>query len=92
VIERVRLVVEGHVQGVGYRYSACAEARRLGLSGWVRNRSDGRVELEAEGPRDDVDQLIAWCRSGPAFAQVSAVEVTARDQGTPVHDGFSIQS
>lgn len=91
-MERVRLLVEGRVQGVGYRYSACAEARRLGLTGWVRNRSDGRVELEAEGPAEELEQMVAWSWRGPAFARVTRVEVLARDSGAPVHDGFSIQS
>jgi acylphosphatase len=91
-MERVRLLVEGRVQGVGYRYSACAEARRLGLSGWVRNRSDGRVELEAEGPEEVVEALIAWCWHGPVFAQVSQVEVVSRDSGALLHEGFTIQS
>lgn len=91
-MRRVRVLVDGRVQGVGYRYSACAEARRLGLSGWVRNRSDGRVELEAEGPEAEVEQMITWCRRGPAFAQVSQVDVLSRESGAPLHDGFSIQS
>jgi acylphosphatase len=90
-MERVRLLVEGRVQGVGYRYSACAEARRLGISGWVRNRSDGRVELEAEGTREDVEQFLDWCRRGPAFAEVSRVDVLARENEAPTHDGFTIQ-
>ena len=91
-MRRVRLLVDGRVQGVGYRYSACAEARCLGLSGWVRNRSDGRVELEAEGPELEVEQMVAWCWRGPAFAQVSQVEVRSLDSDAPLHDGFSIQS
>lgn len=91
-MERVRVLVEGRVQGVGYRYSACAEARRLGLTGWVRNRSDGRVELEAEGPEAEVERMITWCRRGPAFAEVSQLEVVFRESGAPLHNGFSIQS
>lgn len=91
-MKRVRLLIDGRVQGVGYRYSACAEARRLGLSGWVRNRSDGRVELEAEGPEAEVERMIAWCRCGPAFAEVSRVDVTDRESDAPLDDGFSIRS
>jgi acylphosphatase len=91
-MHRARLLVDGRVQGVGYRYSACAEAQRLGLSGWVRNRSDGRVELEAEGPPEMVEALVAWCHRGPVFARVSRVEVSVQEVEAPVHDGFSIQS
>lgn len=91
-MERVRLLVEGRVQGVGYRYSACAEARHLGLTGWVRNRSDGRVELEVEGAEAEVAQMVAWCWRGPAFAEVSQVEVRSLDDDAPPYDGFSIRS
>jgi acylphosphatase len=71
---RVHLFVEGRVQGVYDRATAAAEAERLGLSGWVRNRRDGRVELVAEGPRSALDALVTWCRRGPPTAAVSAVE------------------
>ena len=91
-MHRARLLVDGRVQGVGYRYSACAEAQRLGLSGWVCNRSDGQVELEAEGPPEMVEALVAWCHRGPVFARVSRVEVRVQEVEAPVHDGFSIQS
>ncbi len=72
---RVRAVVRGRVQGVCFRASTQAEATRLGLAGWVRNRADGTVELEAEGPSKDVDQLLLWARHGPPAAKVESVEV-----------------
>lgn len=71
---RVRAVVSGLVQGVWYRQSCRREAERLGVSGWVRNRPDGRVELEAEGPRSAVDALLAWAHDGPPRALVESVE------------------
>jgi acylphosphatase len=74
-MERWRLIVSGRVQGVGYRQALCQRAQALGLGGWVRNRSDGRVELEAEGCSHDLEQLRIWCESGPAGAQVSSVSV-----------------
>ena len=61
---RVRVRVTGLVQGVFYRQSTALEAARLGLSGAVRNLSDGSVELEAEGERSAVEALVAWCRRG----------------------------
>jgi acylphosphatase len=73
---RVRVVVTGRVQGVFFRDSCREQARAEGLGGWVRNRGDGAVEAEFEGPRPAVDRLIAWCRSGPARARVDAVEHT----------------
>jgi acylphosphatase len=73
---RVRAVVRGRVQGVWFRDSCRREAVRHGVSGWVRNRGDGAVELEAEGERAAVDALLRWCYVGPRRALVSGVEVT----------------
>ncbi len=72
---RARMRVTGLVQGVGYRQSAVSEAGRLGLAGTVRNLADGSVEVVAEGPRDDVEALAAWCRRGPPAARVDDVAV-----------------
>ena len=71
---RVHLRVTGRVQGVYFRKSTQAEARRLGLTGWVRNRRDGTVEAVAEGPRAALEALVAWCHDGPAAARVDHVE------------------
>lgn len=74
-VVRVRAVVQGRVQGVFYRDSCRAQARRLGVGGWVRNRPDGTVEVVAEGTRDRVDQLLTWCHAGPPRATVTGVVV-----------------
>lgn len=88
--ERVRAHIRGKVQGVGYRASTAAAARELGLVGWVRNRDDGSVELCGEGSRAQLDALIEWCRKGPAFARVDAIEVDwAAAEGNFV--GFEIR-
>ena len=68
--------VSGRVQGVAFRVNAYAEARRLALTGWVRNLPDGRVELEAEGSRPLLDELLAALRQGPRHATVSAIAET----------------
>lgn len=73
---RFRLRVTGRVQGVFYRASTEEAAGRLGLGGFVRNTPDGAVEIEAQGPRDRVEELIRWCRRGPPGARVQQVEVT----------------
>jgi acylphosphatase len=76
-----RLIIRGRVQGVGYRFWAGAEARRLQLGGWVRNRLDGSVEVLAAGPAAAVEQLAQACRSGPTHAEVTSVErFTAADE------------
>ncbi len=71
---RMRLIVNGSVQGVGFRWAAVAEAQRLGLAGWVRNAAGGGVEIVAEGDKDGLDRLAAWAHQGPRFASVSSVE------------------
>lgn len=68
-----RFVIEGRVQGVGYRWWAQGEARRLGLAGWVRNRRDGSVELLAIGDPAAIDTLAERCHEGPRAAAVVAV-------------------
>jgi acylphosphatase len=73
---RARVVVNGRVQGVGYRQHAAAEAERLGVTGWVRNLPDGRVEALAEGDKEAVDALLAWCRRGPRLARVDELKVS----------------
>jgi acylphosphatase len=72
---RVRVVVSGGVQGVGFRWSTREEATLRGLAGYVRNLPDGRVEAVFEGPAEAVEGMIGWCRSGPRWAAVSGVEV-----------------
>jgi acylphosphatase len=72
-MRRVRAIISGRVQGVGYRAATATEARRLGITGWVKNRSDGAVELEAEGPEDKIAALLGWCEYGPPAAQVTKV-------------------
>ena len=69
-------MVSGRVQGVGFRYSTQEVAVRLGLRGWVRNLSDGRVELEAEGDAAALDRLLEFLRAGPRMARVDGVEVS----------------
>ncbi len=70
---QVHLVLSGRVQGVGFRYYALRAAQRLNLHGWVRNLSDGSVELEAEGPREALEAFASEMRSGPPSAQVRDV-------------------
>jgi acylphosphatase len=84
-MRRVRAIVTGRVQGVSFRASTAAEARRLGIVGWVRNRDDGAVELEAQGPDDRVAALLSWCAHGPPAARVTnvAVEELAVTAGEP---------
>ncbi len=74
-----RVVVTGRVQGVFFRDSARREARRHGVTGWVRNRPDGAVEAVFEGEPDAVAALVLWCREGPRHAQVDDLRVLQVD-------------
>jgi acylphosphatase len=76
---RVHVFVSGQVQGVFFRVEAAQRARELGLGGFVRNSGDGRVEAVFEGDPEDVDAMVAWCRSGPALARVAGVEVAEEE-------------
>jgi acylphosphatase len=72
----VEVRITGLVQGVSFRFHTQQQARGLGVSGWVRNERDGSVTGHFEGPDAAVDQLVAWCRRGPAHAEVERLEVT----------------
>jgi acylphosphatase len=73
---RVHVQVSGRVQGVWFRDSCRERARAEGVGGWIRNRGDGAVEAEFEGPPAPVERMVAWCRTGPPRARVDAVDVT----------------
>jgi acylphosphatase len=73
---RARAVVWGRVQGVGFRQQAVGEAQRLAITGWVRNLPDGRVEVLAEGEKEAVEALVAWCRKGPRLAKVDETRIS----------------
>lgn len=72
---RLHAIVRGIVQGVNFRYATRREAQRLLLTGWVRNRPDGTVEVIAEGPQAQLERLLDFLRSGPPMARVTGVEV-----------------
>lgn len=88
-MRRVRLTASGQVQGVFFRASTRDEARRLGVTGWVRNLADGTVQAEAQGPSDAVDALIAFCRRGPGHATVDDLRVEDLE---PVADEQAFQA
>lgn len=90
VEKRVHIFVTGLVQGVSFRYYTRQEAVRCGVSGWVRNLPDGRVEAVAEGDEAGVDRWTGWCREGPRSARVEQVEVLP-ETPTGEFQGFRIR-
>lgn len=73
-MQQVHILVSGRVQGVGYRRFVQYNARKLGLSGWVQNLPDRRVEAVIQGPKETIDQLLRRCRRGPFLAEVAAIQ------------------
>ena len=67
--------VSGKVQGVGFRWNAATEARKLSISGFVKNLSNGNVYIEAEGLPSQLEAFVRWCKKGPAFGLVYSVDV-----------------
>ena len=85
---RKRVVIEGRVQGVGYRYWTERAADKLHLAGWVRNRRDGSVEAVFSGDAGDVSEMLERCKDGPHSARVTAVTVT--EEGASGPTGFDV--
>jgi acylphosphatase len=88
-MKSVTITVNGRVQNVGFRYYAQKSALELGIHGFVKNRSDGSVYIEAEGNEADLATFIAWCHRGPAWSRVDEVQI----QEQPLQDfkGFHVR-
>ena len=88
--DRLHVFIEGRVQGVGFRYSTSCQASALGLTGWVRNLPDGRVEAVFEGANAQLDAMLEWCHVGPPFASVTRVSAS-RESATAQWSGFELR-
>lgn len=86
---KAQILVSGRVQGVGYRAWVLKNAQEIGLAGWVRNLSDGRVEAEFEGAPEDVSRMIQRCLKGPMMAKVSGIEIADFAQKEKAGSGFT---
>ena len=87
---QVHAYISGSVQGVSFRYFAYHEALKLGLSGWVRNLRDGRVEAVFAGNRKSIEQMLDWCKEGPPAARVEAVDAEFENLSES-WDGFHVR-
>jgi acylphosphatase len=88
-MKRTRVLISGDVQGVYFRDTCRRAAAQRGVTGWVRNLRDGRVEAVFEGPDDAVDGMVAWARRGPAEARVA--DVSAHAEAPEGLTGFMIR-
>lgn len=89
-MEAVNVIISGQVQGVGFRDFAQRRAQSLGVTGWVRNRSDGTVEIRVEGEAAQIDKLLDALSDGPPSARVEEVEVEEVEP-TGEFEGFSVR-
>jgi acylphosphatase len=71
----IHLIVSGRVQGVCFRAETCEKALQMRLCGWVKNCTNGTVEIYAEGEKKILEQFLSWCRKGPPAAKVSALDI-----------------
>ena len=88
---RKYVLVSGKVQGVFFRSSIRKKAQELGLTGWVKNLDDGRVEAVLEGDEGKVEKMVQWCRKGPAYAVVEDVQVIS-EKYTGEFGGFEVRT
>jgi acylphosphatase len=72
---QAHILVMGFVQGIGFRSFVKSKAQKLGLTGWVRNTDDGRVEILAQGKKEKLEQLVKLCEKGPFLSEVKSVQV-----------------
>ena len=90
VNRQIRLIIEGRVQGVGYRVSFAEQAEKLGLAGWVRNRRDGTVEALVHGETGDVERIIQWSKVGPPEAKVTNLIIEQSTESVVSEGQFKI--
>jgi len=80
-----KVLIQGRVQGVGFRYYTEQQARRLGISGWVRNCADGSVETLICGDESQTETMLSWLKHGPISASVSTINIE-KSQTMPASD------
>lgn len=78
-MRRIKIIVHGSVQGVFFRYSAKKEAKKLNLTGWCCNDSDGTVSIEAQGEEEKINKFITWVHKGPPLAHVNELAISKID-------------
>lgn len=87
---KVQVIISGRVQGVWFRANTKNKAEQLGITGWVRNTDDGKVEALFEGEDDNIKEILEWCKHGPTMAKVTDVRVKKNfDQDE--YNSFSIK-
>lgn len=89
-MQQAHVFISGSVQGVGYRQFVKSTAKKLGLTGWVRNSEDGGVEVVLQGEKDMVEKMIALCKQGPFLSEVKQIGFEW-EEGPESYSDFSIK-
>lgn len=90
MIKQARVLISGFVQGVGFRHFVRNKALEIGLTGWVRNLPDGRVEVVLQGSKEKIEEMIRLCKKGPFLGEVEDIVVEWQEEDRQFSD-FSIQ-
>ncbi|HVF69118.1 MAG TPA: acylphosphatase [Xanthomonadales bacterium] len=89
-MKQAHIFVSGVVQGVGYRYFVRSNARKLGLTGWVRNTTNGKVEAVLRGSQEQIEQMLALCRQGPMLSEVKNIQLEW-EEGNEEFESFEVR-
>jgi acylphosphatase len=87
---RMRILIDGRLQGINFRYNTQRKARHLGLGGFVRTLSDGRIEIEVQGLEEKVSQLLAWCQEEPQSSHIRTI-MYRHDEPTDSSTDFEVR-
>jgi acylphosphatase len=89
--QRVRILIEGRLQAMNFRYNTQQQAKKLGLTGFVRTLSDGRIEIEAQGNEDNVEKMLAWCQEEPQSSQIRSIFYRYEEKTTERYSDFNVR-
>jgi acylphosphatase len=89
--KRVRILIEGRLQAMNFRLNTQQQAKTLGLAGFVRNLSDGRIEIEAQGEESDIEKLLIWCQEDPRNSQIKSILYRYEDKTNESYTDFSVR-
>jgi len=87
---RVRILIEGRLQAMNFRFRTQQQAQKLSLTGFVRTLSDGRTEIDAQGSAEDVEKLLAWCQEDPQSSQIKSI-LYRYDEANERSAGFEVR-
>ncbi|MFC1975385.1 acylphosphatase [Chloroflexota bacterium] len=88
---RVRILIEGRLQAMNFRFRTQQQAQKLGLTGFVRTLSDGRIEIEAQGDEGSIGKILAWCQEEPQSSQIRSILYRYEEKITERYSDFNVR-